>query len=129
MEIYRPWAEPNNLIGPFTRDTYRRDRTGLVVVLEEIGTSRFVEVRFRRPISFRAADESFRLRTWSRRGGASTEGLFLVEGSLWLQSVVEEAGGILDGVNLVHYAIYTQEDCLDIASKEEPHLCILPSAP
>lgn len=43
--------------------------------------------------------------------------LLTVENSTWVQWLVEEACGVIRAETLVHYAIYTPEDCVDFVTE------------
>jgi hypothetical protein len=46
--------------------------------------------------------------------------LATIQGSRWLAWLREESGGVLVGAPLVHYAIATVDDCIDVASQFPP---------
>ncbi len=73
-------------------------------------------------IAYRNINESYRLRTWRNLSSRSIKGgLFIIEGSKWAAWLREESSGILDDANLIHYAVLTPEDCIDIISEFPPH--------
>jgi hypothetical protein len=53
----------------------------------------------------------------------------ILEGSLWLKWLCEESGGILDDAALTHYAIYTNDDCIDVAARVPPLVVKVSPAP
>jgi hypothetical protein len=93
---------------------------GLQIVLGDVASERSIELTFEGFVGYRNINESFRLRTWQKRTPYSTSGVFLVGNSLWLEWLRAESGGVLDGVILRHYSIYTGEDCIDVASEFPP---------
>jgi hypothetical protein len=95
-------------------------RLGLKIVLADGASERVVELTFEGFVGYRNINESYRLRTWHERRPYSTEGIFLVGHSRWLEWLREESGGVLDHVNLRHYAIYTGDDCIDVATEFPP---------
>lgn len=46
--------------------------------------------------------------------------LLIVENSSWLAWLKSEGGEVLDWEKVVSYAIFTSEDCLDIATEFPP---------
>lgn len=82
-----------------------------------------LQLWFESYVAYRNINESFRSRTWEdiefERWSAN---LYLIEKSRWLAWLKEEAGGVLDYVNLKHYAIYTNEDCFEVATEFEPEI-------
>ena len=72
-----------------------------------------------RPHAYRNIDESYRLQLW-RRFTPGSNPFWIVRHSTWLDEFRLEAGGVCDDVTLNHYAIYTDDDCLDILSACAP---------
>jgi hypothetical protein len=81
-----------------------------------------LEILFDSIVSYWNIDESFRLRTWTESSGTRNGSLFTVEPSAWLRWLRNESGGVLDDVDLVHYAILTNNDCIDIAAEFPPEV-------
>lgn len=71
-------------------------------------------------IAYRNINESFRLRTWSAFPSSSDASLMTVQHSIWVRCLMDEANGSLANRSLLHYAIYTGEDCVDVVSEIEP---------
>jgi hypothetical protein len=72
-----------------------------------------------RPHAYRNIDEGYRLQLW-RRFTPGTNPFWIVRHSNWLEEFRREAGGVCDDLALSHYAIYTDDDCLDILSTFPP---------
>jgi len=83
---------------------------------EAVATLTFVDF-----VAYRNINESFRNRTWRQLNGEAS-GLVIVKGSSWLKWLSEESDGLLSADELVHYAIYTVDDCVDVAARVEPHI-------
>ena len=73
----------------------------------------------RRPHAYRNIDESYRLTLWQ---SFTTDGhaFWTARDSLWLREFRRDAAGVCDDVSLVHYAIYTDDDCVDVLSSAPP---------
>jgi hypothetical protein len=80
-----------------------------------------LRIKFEAAVGYQNINESYRLATWARvRAEGPLPTLLIIEDSEWLKWLVQEAGGVLDSAKLVHYAIYSLEDCIDVASEFEP---------
>lgn len=119
-EKYVPWPQDEDMPARLEIASLRDDEEGLTVDLaNESSRELIARVRFVDFVAYRNINESFRHRTWRATDGAAT-GMTVVEGSSWLQWLRAESDGVLDEENLVHYAIYTGDDCLDVASRTPP---------
>jgi hypothetical protein len=63
---------------------------------------------------------SFRLRTWGELDMAQLPSLLTVEDSCWIEWFRTEAAGAFDPVKVIHYAVFTPEDCIEIVSEFPP---------
>lgn len=80
-----------------------------------------LRLSFESAVGFRNINESYRLKTWaSIPEMRSLPSLLVVENSKWVKWLVEEAGGVLQAEALVHYAIYTPEDGVDVVTSFPP---------
>ena len=72
------------------------------------------------PIAYRNINESHRLGTWASLDMGGMTSLMTLANSSWLRWLVEEAAGVIAAESLTHYAIYTPEDCIDVATSAVP---------
>jgi hypothetical protein len=72
-----------------------------------------------RPHAYRSVDESYRLALWQTfsPGGHA---FWHSRDSLWLREFHRDSLGIYVDVDLVHFAIYTDDDCIDVISALPP---------
>lgn len=118
-EQYIPRYFEEGLTGSFQCLGLHDDKEGLRVLLEH-DSGRKVEIAFSGYTAYRNVNESFRLRTW-RLGAAPVQHvLLIVDNSSWLGWLREESDGVLNDRQIMHYAIYTGEDCIDIATESQP---------
>ena len=118
---YRAWAPFEELPDDLLVDALIHDAEGMRILLRsEDPTQPTLRVLFDSIVSYRNVNESFRLRTWTRFPHGLAGNLFRVENSSWIEWLRGESGGVLDDVPLVHYAILTGEDCVDIAAEFPP---------
>ena len=101
------------------RDELVHDSEWLVVTLRPWDKPGLLRIRFRDFIAYRNVAESYTVESISRHGPVSSS-LSIVEHSTWIAWVVNESGGILEADKLIHYAIYTVDDTIDIAARLEP---------
>jgi hypothetical protein len=121
VETFERW-QPEEAIPLRVEITAIRDEDeGLTVVLasEETRES-VVKLLFQNVVAYRNINESFRIRTWQSQNMIGSSSLAIVEGSSWLRWLREESGGVLEEFSLTHYAIYTNDDCLDVAATAAP---------
>jgi hypothetical protein len=101
---------------------------GLCLVLANAETHEaVVKLVFEDFVGYRNVSESFRTRTWLSQDLGGLSSLLIVEGSLWLAWLCEESRHVLDEAALTHYAIYTMDDCIDVATRSEPIVTALVS--
>ena len=79
-----------------------------------------LRMHFESAIGYRNVNESYRLNTWAELDMAQNPPLLVVENSSWLAWLRSEAGEVVDWEKVVHYVIFTSEDCLDIATEFPP---------
>ncbi len=121
--IWRPHPAfgPNGNLSALFHDPETWD---LVLRLRDWREEDTLELRFDHQIAYRNSDESFRNWPTNRDWGVSS--FWRIEGSRWIRSLRHEALGRLDHVSLIHYAIFTDTDCLDIAAAWKPFVRINP---
>lgn len=79
------------------------------------------KLKFDPYVAVRNMNESYRARTFSENGGFNSS-LFIVENSDWIEWLQKESLGYYSDYDLVHYAIITGADCLDVISEFPPDL-------
>lgn len=115
------WMPLEGAVGGFNCVTLRDDDDGLEIVLRPHSNHREVlRLLFESVVAYRNINESYRLRTWSRAKLPLGSSLLRTTCSGWIQWLREESGGVLDDVALTHYAIFTDEDCIDVATEFAP---------
>ena len=94
---------------------------GIRVLLQEnFGEGPTFTLTFESPVAYRIINESYRLRTWNRLGEGDRASLQRVDDSEWIAWLRQEAWGVLDGKLLHHYAIFTDEDCIEFVTEFAP---------
>lgn len=119
---YRPWAPLEGLPDVLYCEALHDDYEHLRILLKgEAPHARTLRILFESAVAYRNINESYRARTWNHLGEALPP-LTTVEHSPWIAWLIEESGGVLDEVELTHYAIFTPEDCIDVVSEFAPEV-------
>lgn len=121
QEIYRPWEPIENLPRSLYCEGVHDDWEFFRVLLRpKDRTLPMLRLLFDAVIGYRNVNESYRLNLEVPNGGT----LFVVEHSKWLRWLNEESSGVVEHMfdNPVHYAILTEEDCIDVASGYPPQV-------
>lgn len=116
--ILKKWIPMDGLTNKLTFEGLHYDVEGFRVLLKNQNTEgRFISLSFG-PLCFRLLDEGDYLKTVY---SGDTEGsLFIVENSSFARWFSEESKGIFSESEITHYAIYTQDECIDILVKYPP---------
>ena len=78
------------------------------------------------PISYRTADESYRLRTMCYPKFSLSKGRFFkIKNSIYISWLLEESYEIDNNLNLMHFAIFGTDIIVDIIDTFEPKIEIL----
>jgi hypothetical protein len=103
------------------------DYEGFRIILEEKdgGTGAVYAVRFNDQVAYRNMDEGCRLRTLLKL--PERRMLLRVENSQWIDWFVEESSGVFDDSKLIHWAVVTPNDWIDIISFDHPEVKCLTS--
>jgi len=96
------------------------DYNGLQIILKGTNNSSpMLKITFDAPLAYQNTDEGNRLRTLNQHHFSSTP-FYIVKNSSWCEWFVEESCRIYDPNEIVHYAVYSLNDCIDILSKFKP---------
>jgi hypothetical protein len=120
LEKYERWKSFEGISRPLYCESVTDDFDGFRVTLavREL-CERRLTIRVAGLIAYRNVNESYRLRTLART--ILEDGpLYTVQSSRFVKWLVEESEGVLSASRVVHYAIFTAEDCIDIVADSEP---------
>jgi hypothetical protein len=119
---YELWTLLPGVRGCADYKDLRHTWDGLEIRVIDRATRGVIRIRFERTYAFRSADEGDRYRTLMRMEKQRTLGetFQVVRNSSFLRWFGEETchDYLLD--RLVHYAIYTSDDCIDVLSDTPP---------
>jgi hypothetical protein len=122
-EVYSPWRPRPDIPPILFLVSLGDDEDALrVTLVAEESPDRQLLLLFRAPIAYRVMDESYRLRTWQEAGLSRRTTLLTVLNSHFTAWLVAESCGVLDDQPLVHYAVFTDNECLDIVSQFPPEV-------
>lgn len=123
MCVFKPWVPIDDLPERLYVDGFHDDVEGIRFILRGYDpTAPTLRLVFESPVGYRNINESYRSRIWaSSYWGNGKPSLLTVEGSKWIEWLREEAAGLLiHEERLIHYAIYTDEDCFDVVTEFPP---------
>lgn len=124
-EAYETWIPLPDLASRLNLAGLSHTDEGVRLLLQhQVGEGRILPLLFESPVAYRNINESYRIRTWNRLGEAERSSLQRVHHSEWVEWLRREAGGVLDAVTLHHYAIFTDEDCVEIVTEFPPRVAV-----
>jgi hypothetical protein len=122
-QILEPWIIPNVDVNEiYYIEAINDDYEGFRILLRSNNFSdKVLRVTFSNHLSYRNTDESFLLNLW---GYTDKEVLgktfYLVSNSAYVDFFNESTENLYKEWNVIHYAIYTTSDCIDILSDQPP---------
>lgn len=94
---------------------------GLKIFLHNIAETLNISIAFTEPLSYRNTDESYLLKLWDSLEEGELKGSFYIyKKSAFIDNFNDMTHGIYKDLEIKHYAIYTDSDCIDILSVKEP---------
>jgi len=125
VETFVPWAPiPGAPARPNPRLSGLHFTQGDLVVQLLVGESDTpARMTFESVVAFRATDEGNKLELWAGHDQC-LGGLHLVEHSTYLRETCAESCGVLEAEELVHYAIYTDNECVDVIARRPPNVVV-----
>lgn len=118
---YKKWLPldsiPSRLYCEGIHDDYEGFR---IIVRGEGDDSSLLRISFDVALAYRNVDEGDLVQTIQLRPELGSFSLFVVENSSWVEWFESESCGLHSRKNIVHYAIYTSNDCIDVLSEFEP---------
>jgi len=122
------WKPQGNVYDNLYVNSIEDAKEGLTIILEqENPNDSCIKIRFNSYFSYRNTNESFLLDKWHYydRNLLSQSCLFVVENSDYISWIKKSALSIHDDLKVIHYAIFTDEDCLEILTNEEPSVKVI----
>jgi hypothetical protein len=127
-EEYGRWVPLENIPLRLVCESIHDGDKGLSMVFREqadLGkisknqNTRSIRIIFDPAIAYRNIDESYRVRTFDTHQDRIGS-LFVVKNSEWVSWLHEESYGMYVDNKIIHYAIFTLNDCIDILAEFEP---------
>lgn len=119
--IYQKWTPLEDLPELLYCEGLHDDYEGFRILLrgEDVSSS-MLRLVFDMPLAYRNLDEGSLLRTLSRVDFKGKWSLFTVKSSTWLEWFHEESNNLYSHDAVIHYAIFTPNDCIDVLTITEP---------
>ena len=119
-QTLRPWRPIPDVPDRLYLQSMHDDGDDLTILLRVESSQSVLRLVYEAPIGYRSINETYRLRTWDMADMRALPSLLIIDNSKWIKWLIEEAVGILDDRALVHYAIYTPDDCIDVVADIAP---------
>ena len=116
---YESWFPLKGVNGNFYLEELRDDSKVLKILLKNDETDDLLHISFDAALTYRNIDEGYLLKSLEYIKG----GFFKMVVSDYLTWFHDEGHGIMrDDDEVVHYAIYTPNDCIDVISQAKPRV-------
>lgn len=116
---FEKWDPITNLPKKLYLEAVHDDYEGFRLLLKNDEDQRMLRIAFDPVLSYRNTDEGDLIKTINKQDLGDWS-LYTVNESDYLAWFIEESHGIHDSDDIVHYAIYTPNDCLDVLSACPP---------
>ena len=100
------------------------DYEGKAIYLKgEQNNSKILKISFEEILSYRNTDESYMLKIWNDNPNENLGRIFYrIDNSSYIDFFNEMTFGLYKNWKIVHYAIYTTKDCIDILTVSSPKI-------
>lgn len=114
------WTPIDGLVAPLYLEALHDDYEGFRLLLKGGSEQdKVLRITFDRALSYRNTDEGDLLKTINKQNSGGWS-LYIVSNSDYLKWFSEESQSIHEDEDIIHYAIYTPNDCLDVLSSYPP---------
>lgn len=119
--IYQKWIPIHSIPERLFCEAIHDDYEGFRILLRgEALHSPMLRISFESVLAYRNIDEGSLLKTLNLLKDCEPSSFYLVQNSTWLVWFHEESYGMYEDRHIVHYAIFTSHDCIDVLSEYEP---------
>jgi hypothetical protein len=120
---YIKWEPIENIPTRLYCEALHDDYEGFRIILRgEAKDSRTLRITFDLPLAYRNMDEGSLLKSLKNIKTPGDSSLYFVNDSSWIEWFHQESCGIYKGKNIIHYAIITPNDCIDVLSEYAPNV-------
>lgn len=112
------WYSLSEVKEHFNLEELHDDNKGFKLLLRGESSQRVLSINFESVLSYRRIDEGDLLKSYQQ----ITEGFHKIESSSYLSWFHEESYDSWKDKNVIHYAVYTPNDCVDILSIHPPRI-------
>ncbi|OCQ91606.1 hypothetical protein BCD64_11340 [Nostoc sp. MBR 210] len=123
-QSYEPWKLGIFPKGQCDLQSLVDEYSGLKINLIFHDSNQTITVKFESTKVYRVIDEGYRLKQLQHLPLPMEETMYVVSNSDMVEELVDEACGMVNRSNVVHYFIVTDNDCIDVivASDVAPQL-------
>jgi hypothetical protein len=119
--LYQQWNPLESIPDRLYCEAIHDDYEGFRILLKGQETdSPTFRLAFDSPLAYRNIDEGRLLRTLNLIKDREKASLYEVKNSPWVKWFHDESLGIYEGRDLIHYAIITANDCIDVLTEFAP---------
>lgn len=118
--LYKKWDPLPNIPSTLDIVCIHNDHNHFYVLLKTENSSSVLRIMFEFVLFYRGMDEGYLLRTWNNINKERNASLYVVEDSSLISWFHDESFHVGQDLNIRHYSILTDEDCIDILSSVEP---------
>lgn len=121
-DVFTAWEPIKNIGSIILFEELTDDTNGLKITLKEHQKKDpLLKVYFKSPLFYRNTDESFLMRIWNEQKLPGRL-FFVINNSSLIDSFHHMTYDIYLEWKIVHYGIYTNEDCIDVLSTIPPEV-------
>ena len=120
-EKYLKWFPIDNIPFPLDLEQLQKDEEGLAIFLNsEDHADKILSIRFTECEAFHEIGDEFKTKFWHETDIEEDYPLFIVENSDWIEQFHQQSENHFRELPLIHYAIWTTENWIDILSASNP---------
>jgi hypothetical protein len=119
QEQYVKWTPVTSIPNSMYCEGIHDDYEGFRILLKgKNANDPILRIHFDSTIAYRNIEEGKRPKTLERITEKST--LYIVKNSNWLKWISNESFGMYDNLDIIHFAIYSLNDWIDVLSVKHP---------
>jgi hypothetical protein len=122
-EKYLKWFPIDNIPFPLDLKKYQKDEDGLTIYLNsEDHLDKVLSIYFDEYEAFNETGDEFKTKFWHETDIEEDYPLFIIENSDWIEQFHQQSENQFRDLPLIHYAIWTTENWIDILASSKPEV-------